>query len=224
MRKIFHNDWAQLLDDELKQPYYLELRQFLIGEYRTQKIFPNMYDIFNALHFTPYAATKVVILGQDPYHEPGQANGLAFSVNPGIRIPASLQNIYKELHEDLGCYIPNTGDLTKWAKQGVLLLNTSLTVMAHSAASMLNVGWEHFTDAVIKAADEKDSPLVFMLWGNRARAKKALLENKKHLVLEAAHPSPLARGAFFGCKHFSKANDYLIKNNVTPIDWQIESV
>ena len=216
--------WHEKLQDEFREPYYRELYIKVNEAYKKGTVYPPQDQVFNAFVFTPYEEMKVVILGQDPYHEPGQANGLAFSVNPGIRIPASLVNIYKELSDDLGCYIPNTGDLTKWASQGVLLLNTSLTVMAHSAASMFNYGWERFTDAVIKAADEKDGPLVFMLWGNHARAKKALLNNKDHLVLEAAHPSPLARGAFFGCKHFSKANDYLVKNGVTPIDWQIENV
>ncbi|MCR5212195.1 MAG: uracil-DNA glycosylase [Lachnospiraceae bacterium] len=217
--------WHEKLKNEFRAPYYKELYNKVNEAYRTGVVYPPQDQVFSAFAFTPYEELKVVILGQDPYHNPGEANGLAFSVSPGIRIPPSLKNIYKELSDDLGCYIPNTGDLTKWARQGVLLLNTSLTVIAHAAGSMLKtIGWERFTDAVIKAADEKEGPLVFMLWGRHAQAKKALLENKAHLVLEAKHPSPLAGGGFFGCKHFSKANDYLVKNGVAPIDWQIENV
>ena len=174
--------WYEKLKNEFKEPYYKELYLKVNEAYRKTTVYPPQDQVFNAFVFTPFEEMKVVILGQDPYHNPGEANGLAFSVNPGIRIPASLVNIYKELSDDLGCYIPNTGDLTKWASQGVLLLNTSLTVVAHSAGSMFNLGWERFTDAVIKAADEKDGPLVFMLWGNHARAKKALLTNISFLV------------------------------------------
>ena len=225
MRKIFHNDWAQLLDDELKQPYYLELRQFLIGEYRTQKIFPNMYDIFNALHFTPYAATKVVILGQDPYHEPGQAHGLSFSVLPNVPPPPSLLNIFKELRDDLGCFMPNNGCLKPWADQGVLLLNTVLTVRAHAANSHRGHGWELFTDKIIRLLNEHERPIAFILWGRPARSKKSMITNPRHLIVESAHPSPLsASGGFFGSRPFSRVNKFLESVGETPIDWQIPNI
>ena len=223
--QIFKNDWAKFLDAELEKPYYKELRQFLINEYRTRKIFPDMYDIYNALHFTSYADTKVVILGQDPYHEEGQAHGMSFSVRPGIKIPPSLQNMYKELHDELGLYIPNNGYLEKWANQGVLLLNTCLTVRSGAANSHKGKGWEQFTDAIIKAVNEQDRPIVYFLWGSNARSKKTLITNKKHLVLESVHPSPLsAYNGFFGCGHFKKANEFLKEHGIEPIDWQIENI
>ncbi|MBR2518745.1 MAG: uracil-DNA glycosylase [Selenomonadaceae bacterium] len=225
MRKIFHNDWAELLDNELKEPYYQELRQFLIGEYRTQKIFPNMYDIFNALHFTSYAATKVVILGQDPYHEPGQAHGLSFSVLPNVPPPPSLLNIFKELRDDLGCFMPNNGCLKPWADQGVLLLNTVLTVRAHAANSHRGHGWEIFTDKIIRLLNEHERPIAFILWGRPARSKKSMITNSRHFVVESAHPSPLsASGGFFGSRPFSRVNNFLESVGEQPIDWQIPNI
>ena len=218
--EIFHNDWAPLLTPELEKPYYKKLRQFLIHEYRTTRVYPDMYAIFNALHYTSYADTKVVILGQDPYHGPGQAHGLSFSVLPGVEPPPSLKNIFQELHDDLGCTIPNNGCLKPWADQGVLLLNTVLTVREHQAFSHHNQGWEQFTDAVIEKLNERERPIVFMLWGSNARAKKSLIDPLRHLILEAPHPSPLsAYRGFFGCRHFSKANQYLIANGMQPIVW-----
>ncbi len=223
--KIFKNDWANFLDEEIQKPYYQELRQFLIGEYRTQKIYPNMYDIFNALHFTSYADTKVVILGQDPYHEPGQAHGLSFSVLPNVPTPPSLMNIFKELHDDLGCNIPNNGCLKYWAEQGVLLLNAVLTVRAHAANSHQGKGWEIFTNRIIELLNEHEKPLAFILWGRPARAKKVMITNPKHFIVESAHPSPLsAYNGFFGSRPFSKVNNFLESVNETPIDWQIPNV
>lgn len=225
MRKIFRNDWAELLDDELKEPYYQELRKFLIDEYSTRKIFPNMYDIFNALHFTSYAATKVVILGQDPYHEPGQAHGLSFSVLPDVPPPPSLMNIFKELRDDLGCFIPDNGCLKPWAEQGVLLLNTVLTVRAHAANSHRGRGWETFTDKIIRLLNDHERPLAFILWGNPARRKKAMITNSRHFIVESAHPSPLsASGGFFGSRPFSRVNKFLESVGETPIDWQIPNL
>lgn len=225
MRKIFRNDWAQLLDDELNEPYYLELRKFLIDEYSTKKIFPNMYDIFNALHFTSYAATKVVILGQDPYHEPGQAHGLSFSVLPNVPPPPSLMNIFKELRDDLGCFIPNNGCLKPWAEQGVLLLNTVLTVRAHAANSHRGHGWEMFTDKIIRLLNDHERPLAFILWGNPARRKKIMITNPRHLIIESAHPSPLsASGGFFGSRPFSRVNNFLTSIGEQPINWQIPNI
>lgn len=219
------NDWDRVLEGEFQKPYYQLVRNFLIEEYRSQTIYPDMRDIFNALRYTPYGDVKVVILGQDPYHEPGQAQGLCFSVNPGIDIPPSLQNIYKELHDDLGCRIPNNGSLVKWAQQGVLLLNTVLTVRAHRANSHKGIGWEEFTDAAIRALNEEDRPIAFLLWGRQAQAKEMMLTNPEHLILKAAHPSPLsAYNGFFGCRHFSKTNKYLKMNGLTPVDWQIEDI
>ena len=218
--EIFHNDWADLLRDEMAKPYYRELRQFLISEYRTRQIFPDMYSIFNALHYTSYADTKVVILGQDPYHGDGQAHGLSFSVQPGIESPPSLINIFKELSTDLGCTVPNNGCLKPWAEQGVLLLNTVLTVRAHQANSHKNIGWETFTDAAIEVLAGLDRPLVFILWGGQARRKKSMITNPKHLIIESAHPSPLsAYNGFFGSRPFSRCNEYLISQGITPIDW-----
>ena len=223
--KIFKNDWADFLDAELKQPYYLELRKFLIDEYSTRRIFPNMYDIFNALHFTSYAATKVVILGQDPYHEPGQAHGLSFSVLPDVPPPPSLMNIFKELRDDLGCFIPNNGCLKPWAEQGVLLLNTVLTVRAHMANSHRGHGWEIFTDKIITLLNEHERPLAFILWGNPARRKKSMITNPKHFIVESAHPSPLsASGGFFGSRPFSRVNKFLESVGESPIDWKANNL
>ncbi|WP_294403454.1 uracil-DNA glycosylase [uncultured Clostridium sp.] len=225
MTDILKNDWKNYLSDEFKKDYYKNLREFLIHEYNSKVIYPNMYDLFNALHFTSYADTKVVILGQDPYHGPNQAHGLSFSVNPGIRIPPSLVNIYKELHTDLNCYIPNNGYLKKWADQGVLLLNTVLTVRAGEANSHKNKGWEEFTTKVINVLNEKETPVVFILWGNNAISKETLITNPKHLIIKSVHPSPLsASRGFFGSKPFSKTNDFLISTNQKPIDWQIENI
>jgi len=219
------NDWLAPLTPEFKKPYYAKLHQIVTKEYQTKKVFPDAKDIFNAFHFTPLANVKVVILGQDPYHNDGQAHGLCFSVKPGIEIPPSLDNIYKELKEDLGCYIPNNGYLEKWARQGVLMLNTVLTVRAHQANSHRGIGWEEFTDAAIQVLNTVDRPIVFILWGGPARVKKAMLNNKKHLILEAPHPSPLsAYRGFFGSKPFSKANAYLEDNELAAIDWQIENI
>jgi len=220
------NDWLPVIGAEFEKEYYLKLRQFLINEYRTRRIYPKADDIFNAFHLTPLNKVKVLILGQDPYHNEFQAHGLCFSVMPEQKdIPPSLQNIYKELHSDLGCYIPNNGYLQKWAEQGVLLLNTVLTVRAHQANSHKGLGWENFTDAVIKAINELDRPIVAILWGRPAQTKKELLTNPKHLILEAPHPSPLsASRGFFGCRHFSKTNEFLKTNGMEPIDWQIENL
>ena len=219
------NDWQQPLEVEFKKPYYKDLYKKVLEEYRSRQIFPNPDDIFNAFHLTPLKDVKVVILGQDPYHNDGQAHGLCFSVKPDVEVPPSLVNIYKELQDDLGCRIPNNGYLVKWAKQGVLMLNTVLTVRAHQANSHRGIGWEQFTDAVIRAVDAQDRPIVFLLWGRPARMKKSMLHNPKHLILEAPHPSPLsAYRGFFGCKHFSQTNAFLEKNGLAPIDWQIEDV
>ena len=219
------NDWQQPLEVEFKKPYYKDLYKKVLEEYRSRQIFPNPDDIFNAFHLTPLKDVKVVILGQDPYHNDGQAHGLCFSVKPDVEVPPSLANIYKELQDDLGCRIPNNGYLVKWAKQGVLMLNTVLTVRAHQANSHRGIGWEQFTDAVIRAVDAQDRPIVFLLWGRPAQMKKSMLHNPKHLILEAPHPSPLsAYRGFFGCKHFSQTNAFLEKNGLAPIDWQIEDV
>lgn len=222
---MISGDWLPALAGEFRKDYYKKLFDFVNNEYSTRTIYPPADDIFNAFHFTPLSEVKVVVLGQDPYHEPNQAHGLCFSVKPEVDIPPSLVNIYKELHDDLGCYIPNNGYLEKWAKQGVLMLNTVLTVRAHAANSHKNMGWEQFTDAAIRAVNEIDRPIVFILWGSPARAKKAMLNNPKHLILESPHPSPLSsyRG-FFGSKPFSKTNEFLVKNGIEPIDWQIENV
>ena len=219
------NDWAEPLSAEFRKPYYRELYKKVLEEYRTRKVFPAPDDIFNALHLTPLSQVKVVILGQDPYHNDGQAHGLCFSVKPDVEIPPSLINIYQELHDVLGCRIPNNGYLVKWAKQGVLLLNTVLTVRAHQANSHREIGWEQFTDAIIEAVDRQDRPVVFLLWGRPAQMKKSMLHNPKHLILEAPHPSPLsAYRGFFGCRHFSQANAFLERNGILPIDWQIEDI
>ena len=218
-------EWLEALKGEFRKPYYRALFQKVGEEYQTRKIFPPADDIFNAFHFTPLSQVKVVILGQDPYHNDGQAHGLCFSVKKEVDIPPSLVNIYQELHDDLGCYIPNNGYLEKWARQGVMMLNTVLTVRAHQANSHRGIGWEEFTDAAIRVIAEQDRPIVFLLWGRPAQAKKSMIYNPKHLVLEAPHPSPLsAYRGFFGSRPFSKTNDFLTANNLTPIDWQIPDV
>lgn len=219
------NDWLSPLSEEFKKPYYKELYNTVKHEYETKKIFPDSNDIFNAFAFTPLSKVKVVILGQDPYHNDGQAHGLCFSVKPDVEIPPSLVNIYKELHDDLGCTVPNNGYLKKWADQGVMLLNTVLTVRAHAANSHRGIGWEEFTDAAIKILNEQDRPMVFILWGKPAQNKKVMLTNKKHMILEAPHPSPLsAYRGFFGSRPFSKTNEFLKANHLEEIDWQIENI
>ncbi len=219
------NDWLAELEPEFQKSYYKDLYQFVLNEYNTSQVFPPADDIFNAFHLTPLGQVKVVIIGQDPYHNVGQAHGLCFSVKPEVDIPPSLVNIYKELHDDLGCYIPNNGYLVKWARQGVLMLNTVLTVRAHMANSHRGKGWEEFTDAAIKALNRQDRPIVFILWGRPAQMKERMLNNPNHLILKAPHPSPLsAYNGFFGSKPFSQANHFLEEHGVTPIDWQIENV
>lgn len=220
-----NGDWLEALKDEFKKDYYKQLFEKVNEEYRTRLIFPPANDIFNAFHLTPLKDVKVVILGQDPYHGNNQAHGLCFSVKPEVEIPPSLVNIYKELHYDLGCTIPDHGYLVKWAKQGVLMLNTVLTVRAHQANSHRGIGWEEFTDAAIRVLNTQDRPIVFILWGRPAQMKKAMLNNPKHLILEAPHPSPLSsyRG-FFGSRPFSKTNQFLEANGVEPIDWQIDEL
>lgn len=223
---MISNDWLPALQEEFRKPYYKQLFTFVKQEYDTRVIYPPADDIFNAFHFTPLREVKVLILGQDPYHNEHQAHGLSFSVLPEqTEIPPSLQNIYQELHDDLGCYIPNNGYLEKWARQGVLMLNTVLTVRAHQANSHQGKGWEQFTDAVIQAVNAQDRPIVYMLWGRPAQSKIPMLTNPNHLILKAPHPSPLSsyRG-FFGCKHFSQANAFLKEHGISPIDWQIENV
>ena len=216
------NSWDFYLKEEWKKPYYQKLRTFLKEEYATKSIFPDAYHIFEALKFTSYEDTKVVILGQDPYQTPGFAHGLAFSVCKGVKIPKSLQNIFKELHNDLGYAPPSHGNLEHWAKQGVLLLNTCLTVVSGQSNSHRGKGWEIFTDTVIHLLNQKQEPVVFILWGNNARSKKSLISNPLHLIIESPHPSPLsASRGFFGSKPFSKTNAFLRDNGLTPIDWQI---
>lgn len=219
------NDWLEPLKPEFSKPYYRKLYQTVNEEYRTRQIFPPADDIFNAFSLTPLAKVKVVILGQDPYHGDGQAHGLCFSVKPEVEIPPSLENIYKELQDDCGCEIPNNGYLTKWAEQGVLLLNTVLTVRAHQANSHRGIGWEEFTDAAIRILNQQDRPMVFILWGRPAQMKKAMLNNPKHLIIESPHPSPLsAYRGFFGSRPFSRTNKFLVQNGLEPIDWQIENI
>ena len=214
------NDWDNVLKEEFESAYYLKLREFLKKEYFSATVYPPMEDIFNALRYTSYADTKVVILGQDPYHGKGQAHGLCFSVKEGTPPPPSLKNIFKELHNELGIEEPKTGELVGWTKQGVLLLNTTLTVREASPQSHKGQGWEILTDRIIELLNKKDSPVVFMLWGANARAKKALISNPKHLILECAHPSPLsAYNGFFGCGHFIKANEFLKSSGVNTINW-----
>jgi uracil-DNA glycosylase len=216
------NDWDEILSAEFEKDYYLKLRDFLIREYRSATVYPEMGDIFNALKFTAFQDVKVVILGQDPYHEPGQAHGMAFSVKPGVTPPPSLVNIFKELKEDLGTSVPDTGYLVPWAEQGVLLLNTVLTVRAHEANSHRGKGWEVLTDRIIELLNEREDPVVFILWGRNAREKKDLITSDRHLVLEGAHPSPLsAYNGFFGGRYFSKANGFLETHGKEPVDWSL---
>ena len=219
----FNNSWDILLKDEFQKPYYLNLRKFLVQEYKTQTIYPHMDNIFNALKYTDYKDVKVVILGQDPYHQPNQAHGLCFSVLKGVNPPPSLQNMYKEIHAEYGYPIPDHGELTYWAEQGVLMMNTVLTVRESQPNSHKGMGWEIFTDNVISLLNLRPEPMVFLLWGANARAKKKIITNPNHLVLESAHPSPLsAYNGFFGNGHFKKANEFLKSKGMTEIDWQIK--
>lgn len=221
----FCNDWQTYIGMEFEKSYYIKIRQFLKEEYKKRCIYPDMYDIFNALHLTAYEDVKVVILGQDPYHGPSQAHGLSFSVKPGVKIPPSLRNIYKELATDIGCSIPNHGYLVKWAEQGVLLLNAVLTVRASEPSSHSKIGWQNFTDAIISKLNERNNPIVFILWGNYARSKKKLITKSHHLIIESPHPSPLsASRGFFGTKPFSRANTFLTENGMEEIDWQIDNL
>ena len=222
---MLSDEWQQALEEEFRKPYYKTLFEFVKEEYSKTAVYPPAEDIFNAMHLTPLSKVKVLILGQDPYHGDRQAHGLSFSVMPKTDIPTSLQNIYQELHDDLGCTIPNNGYLKKWAEQGVLLLNTVLTVRAHQPNSHQGHGWEHFTDAIIQAVNAQDRPIVYMLWGKPAQSKIPMLKNPKHLILKAPHPSPLsAYRGFFGCKHFSQANAFLAENGQEVVDWQIEDL
>ena len=219
-----NNDWDELLADEFQQNYYLQLRDFLKEAYSTRTIYPNMHDIFNALKLTPYNKVKAVIVGQDPYINPGEAHGLAFSVGPQAKIPPSLTNIFKEAYNDISISTPDNGHLISWAVQGVLLLNTVLTVEARRSRSHAGKGWEHFTDRVLSLLNEREKPAVFLLWGKDAQTKGQIITKKHHLILQAAHPSPLAGGRFFGCKHFSKTNAFLKENGLGEIDWQIPNI
>ncbi|MBQ3438099.1 MAG: uracil-DNA glycosylase [Fusobacterium sp.] len=224
MSKI-NNDWKEILEKEFEKEYFKSIKSFLEKEYKTHKVYPPKKDILNAFMWTSYSQTKVVILGQDPYHQYGQAHGLAFSVNYGIKIPPSLLNMYKELKDDLNLYVPNHGYLEKWARQGVLLLNTSLTVRDSEANSHSKIGWQTFTDNVIKYLNERESPIIFILWGNNAKSKEQFINTEKHYVLKGVHPSPLsANRGFFGCKHFSRVNEILKELGKTEIDWQIENI
>ena len=219
------NDWLPALKPEFAKPYYRNLYSIINREYASGTVYPPGAEIFTAFDLTPLSKVKVVILGQDPYHEPGQAHGLSFSVKPGVDIPPSLQNIYKELHAEYGCTIPDNGYLVPWAEQGVLMLNTLLTVRAHAAFSHKGIGWEEFTDAAIRAVNQVDRPVVFLLWGRPAGEKAAMLNNPRHLVLKSPHPSPLsASRGFFGCGHFKTCNEFLIANGEEPIDWQIPNL
>jgi len=223
MSKI-NNDWKEILEEEFKKEYFLKLKEILEEEYKNYTVYPPKKDILNAFLLTPYSEVKVVLLGQDPYHQRGQAHGLAFSVNYGIKTPPSLVNMYKELHDDLGLYIPNNGFLEKWAKQGVLLLNTTLTVRDSQANSHSGIGWQTFTDNVIKSLNEREKPIIFILWGNNAKSKEKFIDTNKHYILKGVHPSPLsANRGFFGCKHFSEANRILKNLGEKEIDWQIEN-
>ena len=219
-----HNDWDVLLADEFQKDYYQDLRAFLKNAYSTRTVYPGMHDIFNALKLTSYRQVKAVIVGQDPYINPGEAHGLAFSVLPGAKVPPSLANIFKELRDDADFNIPNNGHLVHWANQGVMLLNTVLTVEARRSRSHAGKGWERFTDTVMFHLNDREEPMVFLLWGKDAQAKGRLIDNPRHLVLKAASPSPLAGGRFFGCRHFSKTNTFLAQNGQSPIDWQIGDI
>lgn len=222
-KKILHNDWAAYLETEFNKDYYAELREFLKKEYKTYTIYPDMHDIYNALHYTPFKNVKAVILGQDPYHGPDQAHGLSFSVKPEVKIPPSLKNIYKELQSDLHVSIPEHGYLVKWAEQGVLLLNNVLTVRKGQAHSHRGKGWEIFTDEVIKRLNDKETPVVYILWGSAAQKKQHLIDKAKHYIIKSPHPSPLsAHRGFFGSRPFSKTNQILKENDLEPIDWQID--
>ena len=215
-------DWKERLQPLFDDERYKKIRSFLIDEYKNQVIYPDMHDIYNCFRFTPFEKLRVVILGQDPYHNVGQAHGLCFSVQDGIKNPPSLENIFKELKADINCPIPTSGNLTKWANEGVLLMNTSLTVREHQANSHAKCGWAWFTDSVIKLISDQKENVVFILWGGNARSKKALIDTNKHYILECAHPSPLsAYNGFFGCKHFSKTNEYLESKGLAPIDWDL---
>lgn len=215
-------DWNNQLAPLFADEKYLKIREFLLAEYRNFVVYPDMYDLYNCFRFTPFANVKVVILGQDPYHNEGQAHGLCFSVKDGVKKPPSLENIFKELKSDIGCDLPVSGNLTKWAREGVLLLNTSLSVRAHQANSHAKCGWAWFTDSVISLISKRKENVVFILWGGNARSKKPLIDATKHLILECAHPSPLsAYNGFFGCKHFSKTNEYLLSKDIPPIDWDL---
>lgn len=217
--------FKEILEEESKKEYMIKLKDFIDSEYDTKTIFPERKNIMNSMKYTPYENVKVVIVGQDPYHGVGEAHGLSFSVQPGIKTPPSLVNIYKELNRDLGCYIPNNGYLVKWAKEGVLLLNSVLTVVKDNPGSHRGKGWEIFTDTVIKSINEKEEPVVFLLWGNYAKEKAAYITNPKHLVLKTSHPSPFSvKNGFDGCSHFSIANKFLKQNGIKPIDWQIENI
>jgi uracil-DNA glycosylase len=222
---ILKNDWAPLLEEEFKKPYFQQLRKNLLTEYQTKVIYPDQQDIFNALHYTSYEDTKVVIIGQDPYHGPGQAHGLSFSVKPGVRIPPSLRNIYKELQEDVGCSIPNHGYLVEWAKQGVLMLNAVLTVQAGNANSHKGLGWELFTNRVIEILNQRETPVIFILWGNFAQQKQQLITSSQHYIIKSPHPSPLsAHNGFFGSRPFSKVNKYLREIGSNEIDWRLNDL
>lgn len=217
------NEWDERLEGEFDKEYYKKLRAFLAKEYKTRTVYPDMYDIFNALKFTSYSDVKVVVIGQDPYHGPGQAHGLSFSVKKGIEAPPSLKNIFKEIHNELGTPVPSHGQLTSWAEQGVLLLNAVLTVRAGEANSHKNMGWEFFTDRVIELLNQREKPMAFLLWGANARQKKKLITNPIHRIFESAHPSPLsAYNGFFGCGHFLGANEFLKSVGSTPIDWSLD--
>lgn len=221
----FNNDWALLLKEEFNKEYYQKLKTFLINEYKTNTTYPDIDDIFNAMHYTSYKDVKVVILGQDPYHGPNQAHGLSFSVKPEVKIPPSLRNIYKELNEDIGCYIPNNGYLKRWTDQGVLLLNTVLTVRKGEANSHKKIGWQIFTDNIMKLLNDRKDPIVFIFWGNNAISKEKLITNSSHYIIKSVHPSPLsARRGFFGSKPFSKTNEFLKSIDKNPIDWQIDHI
>ncbi|MED3930445.1 uracil-DNA glycosylase [Priestia megaterium] len=222
---ILKNDWAPLLEEEFQKDYYIQLREFLVDEYNHHTIYPDKYDIFNALHYTDYKNVKVVILGQDPYHGPNQAHGLSFSVQPGVKTPPSLVNIYKELKNEMDYHIPNNGYLVKWAEQGVLLLNTVLTVRRGEANSHKGKGWEQLTDRIIELVAQKEEPVVFLLWGKHAQAKKELIHHSHHLILGSPHPSPFsANRGFFGNNHFQRANEFLLQHGRQSIDWQIDDV